>query len=96
MAKRKVPKRTVRGNPQGRGTIVKGTVPPVDGDRQAETGPERARRLRELTRPRTPRERQVEAFLARPPELTGSNVNGQYAVGSVELKRLYINGQRVV
>lgn len=44
------PKKTIRGNPQGDSTIVKGAIAPSYGARRAETGPERASRLRVLVR----------------------------------------------
>ncbi len=44
------PKKTIRGNPKGGGTIVKGLVAPVLGARAAESGPARAERLRRITR----------------------------------------------
>jgi hypothetical protein len=44
------PKTTIRGNSKGPATIVKGGNCPNFGVRRAETGPERAERLRRLVR----------------------------------------------
>lgn len=44
------PKHTLIGNSKGRNVRVKGTSKPSVGNQHAETGPERARRLRGLTR----------------------------------------------